>query len=126
MSKALDELELECLRRVAREVERVLAYFGDGHGLLPLILIDLSMHMNTWSIIESHQTGDPNPPQLSNDTTIKRYQITITEQCHRLLCTEDEGKEKSRLLKKWFNIDSRVEPRSHYPEQCWCGDDHSP
>jgi hypothetical protein len=51
-SAALDALELKVLRNVAREVEKVLAFFGDDYSSH---LETLSQHMNAWSVIEAYQ-----------------------------------------------------------------------
>ena len=51
-SAALDALELKVLRNVAREVEKVLAFFGDDYSNH---LETLSQHMNAWSVIEAYQ-----------------------------------------------------------------------
>ena len=51
-SAALDALELKVLRNVAREVEKILAFFGDDYSIR---LKTLSQHMNAWSVIEAYQ-----------------------------------------------------------------------
>jgi hypothetical protein len=60
-----------------------------------------------------------------SDERNKRWVAVIVEQ---RVCTADTELEANdvALRKLPPGIRFEVRPRPHSPEQCWCGDDHSP